>query len=125
MDIIQLNGVIGIFILLVTIAFLLLIAAVAFFSFLSETKNPKLQGEIGWSRHFLLSAVIFLLFDGAFFLILQRNPTFEAGEGKTFDERMLTIWIPCHVFGFLLFALTFRIVQKNKPAINNYLDKFR
>ncbi len=131
MDIIQLNGVMGIFILLATIASLLLIATVALFSFLSEIKNPKLQGKIGWSRHFLLSAVIFLLFDGAFFLFLQqephiqRNTTVEISEAKIFDERMFTIWIPCHVFGFLLLAFTFHIIQKNKLAISNYLDKFR
>ena len=122
---IKFNGTIGIFILLATMAILLLVAVVALVNSVSEAKSPNIEIRQGRSKHFLFSAILFLLFDGAFFLFLMRGTTFEVSKGAKFDGRMIFIWIPSHIIGYLSVVFILRLVELHKIRINQFLDKLR
>ena len=122
---IKFDGAIGIFILLATMAIMLLVVVVALVNSVSEAKSPSIEIRQGRSKHFLFSAILFLLFDGAFFLFLMRGTTFEVGEGAKFDERMMFIWIPSHIIGYLSVVFILCLIELHKIRINQFLDKLR
>lgn len=122
---IKLNDIVGVFVLFATMAILLLAAVITFIIFIYEAKNSTAKSEQKWSKHFLFSAILFLLFDGAFFLLVISNKTWTSDEGAVFDERMLFIWIPCHIVGYFFTAYILCSVQKNQVKINGHIDKLR
>jgi hypothetical protein len=124
-NMIKFDSVIGVLILLATVAILLLVAVISFIKFVSEAKSSSIENKQGWSKYFLLSAILFLLFDGAFFLFLQRDKTFDSNEGATFDNRMAFIWIPCHIIGYFFVVYALHFFQLHKIKINKFFDRLR
>lgn len=118
---IQFNGVIGILTFFATVGVLLFIALVSGAVCLLGGKNKR-----QWPKYFLLSSVILLVFDGIFFLLVFLPKTvWSQDEGRAFDNRMLLIWIPCHIVGFFLTAYVFNFVGPRKERIDAYIEKLR
>lgn len=118
---IQFNGVIGILTFFATVGVLAFIALVSLVvRFLSGKSKPR------WPKYLLLSSVILLIFDGIFFLLVSLPKTVWSQEdGKVFDNRMLLIWIPCHIVGFFLIAGAFHFIGPRKDRIEAYIEKLR
>ena len=109
---IQVNGLLGILILLVTVGLLSLIGLVCIV-FILYRKVGKRSVSVR-SISLLFSSVILLLFDGIFYLSLENTLTRETGA--VLDQRMLTVWIPTHLIAFVL--LYFLFLRLSKRAWN-------
>ena len=118
---IQFNGVLGILAFFATVGVLAFIALVSLVVRLLSGKNKP-----QWPKHLLLSSVILLVFDGIFFLLVFLPTTVWSQEdGKAFDNKMLLIWIPCHIVGFFLAAGAFHFIGPRKERIDAYIEKLR
>jgi hypothetical protein len=104
----ELHGIVGAFILMGTIVVMALIALISLIVHLAFRKSG--QSGLKWSKYFLLSALIFLLFDGMILLFLYaRNETvLNREQAIAFDKWMLFGWIPAHLFGYFLVAVLIR-----------------
>lgn len=107
---IQLNGVLGILILLATVSLLVLIAFVC----ISAIGYIKVRGRAVpvLLKSWLLASVILLLFDGAYYVSLEK--TFTRETGSLLDQRMIAFWIPAHVVAFFLVQFAFRRFSKKR-----------
>ncbi len=123
----ELHGLLGVLIFLATVILMILICLTAFFYYkFGKDKSKKIMEE-NWAKYFFRSSIIFLLFDGIFFVLIitQGDKTITKGEGILFDERMIYIWIPFHIVGYFFVAILLRFIGLRKEKINKFLDKLR
>ncbi|HVE59596.1 MAG TPA: hypothetical protein VNB22_22490 [Pyrinomonadaceae bacterium] len=122
---IRFDGIIGGFILLATPVVMTVITLINLVVYLVGRKSG--QSELKWSKYFLLSAIIFLLFDGIIlvFIYSQNTISFNRDQAMAFDRWMLLGWIPAHLFGYFLVAVLLRFLRVRKEPINKFIDKFR
>lgn len=101
----ELNGIVGAFILMATIVVMAVFALISLIVYLAFKKSG-----VRWSKHFLRSAIIFLLFDGMILLFLysRNNTVLNREQAIAFDKWMLLGWIPAHLFGYFLIAFLSR-----------------
>ena len=118
---IQFNGVIGILTFFATVGLLAFIALVSWaVRLLGGNNKPR------WAKYLLSSSVILLIFDGIFFLLVFLPETvWSQAEGIVFDNRMLLIWIPCHIVGFILIVGSFYFIGPRRERIDAYIEKLR
>ena len=124
---IEFHGLLGFLIFLATVVLLIVITLITFFSNkFGKDKSTKVT-EANWAKSFLQSGIIFLLFDGIFFVLifLQGDKTITKDEGILFDKQMLYIWIPFHLIGYSLVAILLRFIRLRKEKINRFIDKMR
>jgi hypothetical protein len=121
----NLSGLIGIFILLTTLALVGLLTLI-FLVFYLLGMNKE-ENMMPWSKYFFLSGIVLLLFDGMFlmFLVTRNDKTMDQVEGKLFDERMLFVWTPVHIAVYFLFPFALSLIKKNENVIKQFLDKYR
>ena len=122
---VEFNGIVGAFIIMATPVVMLIIALINLVVYLAGRKSG--QSELKWSKYFLLSAIIFLLFDGLVLMFLfSRNTTaLNRDEAAAFDKWMLFGWIPLHLFGYFLAAVVLRFLRARREPINKFIDKLR
>ncbi len=124
---IELQGFLGILILLATVGVLILITPFFFSVYKLGKDNSGKNSEIAWSKHFFLSGIVFLTID-VFFgasILTAGGGTITKEIGDLFDNRMLYIWIPFHILGYFLVASTLRYSRLHKKKINDLLNKIR
>lgn len=121
----ELNGIVGAFILMATLVVMAVIALISLIVYLVGRKSG--QSGLKWSKYFLLSAIIFLLFDGMILLFLysQNKTVLNREQAIAFDKWMLLGWIPAHVLGYFLVAVLLRFFRVRKEPINKVIDKLR
>ena len=122
---IEFNGLVGVLIFLVTAILLTFIVLIhsAFYFFAKKS----IENQSSWSKYFLLSAIILLIFDGVFYMLIffPGNKTLTRDEAIAFDNNMLLIWIPAHLIGYFFFAFILRFIQLRKEKLNKFIDKLR
>jgi hypothetical protein len=126
----NLSGLVGVFILLATLAVVGFITLILFLFVLYEhfaTNKEERSSGFPWNKYFLLSGILLLIFDGMFlmFLATRNDKTMTNKDGEVFDERMLFIWIPSHIAVYFLFPFFIKIINSKKTEINEFLDKYR
>jgi len=47
------------------------------------------------------------------------------GQAEAFDSRMLFIWVPVQIVGYILLAGAFYFLSLRKEQINRFIDKLR
>lgn len=122
---IQFNGIIGAFIIIATPIVMAVIALISLIVYLAGKKSG--QSELKWSKYFLLSAIIFLLFDGVIlmFVFSQNKITLSTDEAIAFDKWMIFGWIPFHLISYFCVAVAFRFLRSRRESINKFVDKLR
>jgi len=122
---VEFNGIVGAFIILATPVVMVFIALISLIVYLAGRKSG--QSELKWSKYFLLSAMIFLLFDGMvlMFLFSQNTSTLNRDEAVAFDKWILLGWIPVHLFGYFLVAAVLRFLRVRREPLNKFIDKLR
>lgn len=113
----EFNGLLGVLIFLVTVAALGIATLVALAVFIFAARTPQRERKTRWSKYFLLSGVIFLCFNGLFYLFLPKTMTSQ--QGKALDWWMFYVWIPCHLIGYFLSAVALRYILSPKPSTAN------
>jgi len=122
---ISFNGVIGVLILYASIFVFAVIVIVNLISrFVGKKTAPVTAGR---PKNWLFSAVLFLAFDVAFLIFLMTPPSrpWEKEEAVAFDDRMLMIWIPCHLVGFFLISGVFYLLRSRGPRLDKFIEKLR
>ena len=116
------NGLLGVLIFLVTVAALVVAALIALAVFIFGTRGSQRKTGARWSKYFLLSGIIFLLFDGMFYVMefSGSGRTISSERGKALDWWMFYVWIPAHLIGYFLIAVALRYVfsRKENQLIN-------
>jgi hypothetical protein len=122
----EFNGFLGVMIFVVTIAALIIIAFVSLIIY-NSTAGSNIKPELRWSKYFLISAGLFLLFDCIFYVLifLQGPKIVKSEDASAFDRRMLYIWVPIHLFGYFLTATGMRAIKIRRERISRFIDKYR
>ena len=113
---VELNGIVGAFILMATPVVMAVIALINLIVYLAGRKSGQTGSR--WSKYFLLSAVTFLFFDASvlMFLFTRNTTTLSRDEAVAFDKWMLLGWIPCHLVGYFLVAVALRHLLSPKRS---------
>ena len=121
---VEFNGMFGAFILMATPIVMSVVTLISLVVYLTSRKSG--QTGLKWSKYFLISAVIFLLFDGVVLLFVFSNTTtLNRKEAIAFDDWMLLGWVPFHLIGYFLVAVTLRFLRARREPINKFIDKLR
>ena len=104
------NGLLGVLVFLATVAALVVAALIALAVFIFGARGAQRKTGARWSKYFLLSGIIFLLFDGMFYVMefSGTGKTISSERGKALDWWMFYVWIPCHLLGYFLIAIAIR-----------------
>jgi hypothetical protein len=116
------HGLLGLFILFATMIVLaVMILIVTGVYLVGRSSGSRMK------KHLLFPAVMLLIFDAFVYLsmIMAQDTVWRKDEAMLFDERMLYIWIPSHVVGYVLLAVIFYYVGTRKAEINGFVDKLR
>ena len=116
---VELNGILGAFILMATPVVMAVVALINLIVYLAGRKSG--QTGLRWSKYFLLSAVTFLFFDALvlMFIFTRNTTTLSRDEAVAFDEWMFYVWIPCHFFGYFLVGVALRYILSPKRSASN------
>lgn len=120
------DGLLGVVIFLATVAALVVVFLITLAIYVFGRRNAGKTSENIWSKHFLLSALLLLIFDGIFYLLaFFPGRTLKSDEGAALDWWMFYVWIPCHFFGYFIIVFALRFFGRNKVKINEFVDKLR
>ena len=122
---VEFNGIVGAFIFEATGVLLIIAVLISLIFYLTGRNSANNKPKR--SKGFLLTAIIFLILDGMFFLFLlsSTDKTLSRDEAIAFDKGMFYVWIPFHLIGYFFVAFMIRYIQLNKMKIDKFLDKLR